>query len=146
MRKRIKRRVSSPWDHPSLQPTGNLAVTDLADLQLRELLALDALTKAQGCRMDLRDLLVSAAVARELAALGYGADELPGLDAADAVLLPLKALPTGAIGLAAPEAVQAIRWLLTYHHAQRTAATRRDYLRSLAKVQAEPSRYGIWRA
>ena len=89
-----------------LQPASTLADRDLIDLRVREHLAFDAMCTWQAHRPELRAQLVSAAVARELAALGYGGDELAGLDAADAALRTLKALPPGAIGLATPAAAR----------------------------------------
>lgn len=146
MRKRMKRRRTAPLVHPMLQPVGKLTDAELLDLRLREHLALDALATNCGQRADLRTLLVSVAVARELAALGYGADELAGLDAASVALGPVKGLTPGPIGLDTPAAVQAVCWMLTFHDAQRAAVSTRHYLRALGRVHAQPSRYGIFRA
>ena len=125
-----------------LQPAGPVADRDLLDLRVREHLAFDALSTWQAGRPDLRALLVSAAAARELAAMGYGPDALDDLALVDCILSDAKALPAGSIGLTAGQ-LQPVRWLLQFHDSQRAVASCRDYLKALARVRQEPSRYGI---
>lgn len=127
-----------------LQPAGQVAEGDLLDLRLREHLALDALATWCGGRPDLRALMFSAAAARELAGMGYGADQLPAIDRADKALAFIKALPLGPVGISGDD-LAALRWLLQYHDAQRVAASCRYYHKALARIRQEPSRYGLWR-
>lgn len=124
------------------QPAGQVAESDLLDLRVRERLAFDAMSTWQGSRCDLRALMVSAATARELAALGYGADELPNIALADIALAQAKTLAPGSIGVPAGQ-LQTVRWLLLFLDAQRAAASRRHFHQALGRVRREPSRYGI---
>jgi hypothetical protein len=144
MRKSSPRRRVDRRTHPMLQPTAPLAGDDLIDLRVREHLAFDSLSKWQGTRTDLRQLMTSAAVARELAALGYGADELAELDRAARVLAAAKDLPPGPIGICG-SLLPAVAWLLQFHDAQRAVVSTRDYLRALIRVRSDPSRFGLWR-
>lgn len=124
------------------QPAGQVAESDLLDLRVLEHLAFDAMSTWQGSRCDLRTLMISAATARELAAMGYGTDELPDLTLADHALARAKKLAPGSIGVPADQ-LQPVRWLLLFLDAQRAAASRRHYHEALARVRREPSRYGI---
>ena len=124
------------------QTASAIADRELIDLRLREHLAFDAISTWQGCRADLNALLTSAATARELAAIGYGADELDDLALVDRILADAKVLPPGSIGLPAG-LLQPVRWLLQFHDGQRAVTTRRDYHQALARVRREPSRYGL---
>jgi hypothetical protein len=129
-----------------LQPAGQLSDQDLIDLRVFEHVAFDAMTAWHARPAHLRALLVSAAVARELLRLGYGADNDENgqsLAAADAALAAAKRLQGCCVGFATQEAKCAVRWLLMFHDAQREAASRADYHRCLAQVRREPSRYGI---
>jgi hypothetical protein len=142
MRKRSPRRRVDPCTHPMLQPTGPLDGRDLLDLRVLEHLAIDAISTWQGHRTDLRVLLVSAATSRELAALGYGADEVPHLAEVDRILSYCKKLAPGSIGVA-DDQLQLLRWLLQFHDGQRAVASCRDYHQALARVRREPIRYGL---
>ena len=142
MQKRCRRRHFDPSTNPILLPPGPVADRDLLDLRLREYMAFDALAIWQADRLDLRALLVSAATARELAAMGYGNDELHDLALVDHILAGAKALPAGSIGVPA-SGLQQVRWLLQFHDGQRAAATRWDYHQALARVRRKPSRFGL---
>lgn len=127
-----KRRHFNPSAHPSLQPPGPLADHDLLDLRLREYFALDDL--AHGQPADLRVLQITAAVARLLAADGYGADEVAELDKADAVLSSYRVNPPGDAGVTRAD-LAPLRWLLAYADAQRAVVTRRDYHSALYRLR-----------
>lgn len=139
MQKRCKRRHFDPSAHPMLQPPGPLADRELLDLRVREHLALDDLARGQPA--DLRVLQVTAAVARLLAADGYGADEVAELAYADAVLSSYRVNPPGITGVTQAD-LAALRWLLAYADAQRAAVTRCGYHSALYRVRQQASRYG----
>ena len=90
-------------------------------------------------------LRVTAAVARLLAAEGYGAALVAELDKADAVLRQHRAYPPGITGVTQAD-LAPLRWLLAYADAQRAVVTRRDYHSALARVRQQASRYGAWQA
>ena len=95
---------------------------DTLEQQARERLALDDLACWSGHPADLRTLRITAAVARLLAADGYGADELAALGMADAVLRQRRANSPGITGVSRAD-LASLRWLLAYADAQRAAVT-----------------------
>ncbi len=147
MRKRCRRRAIDPSAHHMLQPTGPIDRRDLLGVQVREHMALAALTTSRATRADVRDILVSAALARELVRVGYGRDDLQMLGAVDRVLAGCKAQLKlcDCAGVTSPGA-NVLRWLLQFHQAQREAATVRDYRLALVHVARDPARYGAWMA
>ena len=135
-------------DNPLLLPTGPIDRRDLVSVRIREYMALAALIRGSATRADVRDMLVSAAIARELKRVGYGGhDYLCLLDAVDRVLAGLKGQLKlcSCIGVTGPGA-NVLRWLLEFHQAQREAATVRDYHGALVRVARQPGRYGAWLA
>ena len=70
MRKRCHRRHHNPGDHPAMAPAG--LVGDHAGLALSEHLAFDALAAGTAQAADVAVLVLTAKVARVLAAEGIG--------------------------------------------------------------------------
>lgn len=113
-----------------------LAQWELLDLQLREHLALDALAHGAGQLGDVQTLQVSAAVAHELAAMGYGREESAIVGAVgQALCAAIRSEAGAAVLFLDPARMLALRQFVAYHDAQREAVTRHDYVRALARVR-----------
>ena len=120
-------RVNPKWLNPMLMsgPVG-----DLMKSRINEHLALGALAGWSATPLDLAVLQRATHVARSLADIGYGADELPAVTRAAAALTKCRLMRPHSMGMQADD-LAAVRELVRLIEAQRQVAPARDYARAL---------------
>lgn len=121
MRKRCHRKHHDPGAHPCLAPAG--LVGDHQGLALREELSFAALAAGTGQAADVAVMVLTAKVARLLAAQGFGAEHTALIDRAERVLAG-----------ADDDAPQALRDLLGLTAAQREVCSHQRYLAALGQA------------
>jgi hypothetical protein len=100
----------------------------IAQLQTRELSALEAITHGNGTVQDWRDLADVVNLCETAARMGIGPEALPSCTAAQAALVEAahRFEKTGRMGLTG-EGIQAIRDAIGYHDLQRRSIARSEY-------------------
>ena len=139
MRKRTKRKVYE-LVNPIVHAIEGAAITPesrLAELQIRELGSIDAMTKGHGTLQDYSNLCALQGLAETMAKEGIGPEALEATDAAQSVLLAMRDRfeASGRFTLYAAE-IQTLRDLYEYHQLQRTSVSRSEYERMIALATA----------
>ncbi len=111
----------------TLAPLGD---EDLMMTRINEHLALGELAGWSGAPIDLEVLQRAVHVARALAGMGYGADELPAVSRAAAALTKCRTIRPHSMGMQ-PDDLAAVRELVRLIEAQRAVAPAKDYARAL---------------
>lgn len=116
--------------NPMLMTSAPLGERDLMKTRVNELIALTTLSAWTATPLDLRVLQAAAQVARALAVMGYGADELPAVTRAAAALSRCRTMKPHSMGMQADD-LAAVRELVRLIEAQRSVASAKDYARAL---------------
>ena len=109
----------------------------LDKLLMRELTAIDAFTRGHATMQEWQDLVAVNNVAQTLAGMGVGPEALADCQAAEDGLIEAAARfeRTGKMGLSGP-AIQALRSVVEWHDAQRSAIPRSQYEEALRLTTA----------
>lgn len=138
MRKRTKRQVwklINPVNHAIL----GAAITQehlLDQLRLRELAALESMTKGSGTRVEWQELTDMLNVCEMMAMQGIGPEALPYCQAAQDALMQAarRYESTHKMGLSGP-GIQALREVYEYHDLQRRSVSRSLYEQMIVKTR-----------
>lgn len=130
MRKRCKRKVWALLD-PVQHAISGACITSRSDMDtllMRELSSLDAFTTGRARLAEWSDMANVNNLAQTLAGMGVGTDALPDCHIAEAALIEAaeRFQSTKRMGLSGP-GIQALRNVIEWHDAQRSAIPRSQY-------------------
>jgi hypothetical protein len=130
MRKRTKRKHWALIDCVAHAISGACITSrkDMDTLLIRELSSLDAFTTGRARLSEWSDMANVNNLAQTLAGMGIGADALPDCHAAESALIEAagRFQETKRMGLSGP-GIQALRSVIEWHDAQRSAIPRSQY-------------------